>query len=1626
MSSLSNNMQILSNTLHKDASTHPLLTHTLKNLHTSLHAFPWSLTSEQVELLVNLGINVSPHGTLPHPHPVHKCIETHVLFNHWNHLAVQPSAVCFMKPSKFAKLSNSNPNFIELHNYIIDARDPTRYPSISSSLPTTPYLFIHDALMFISPNEIIDLFSNCPNLTHVFGTLVLPAESIHNIPSFYPDIYTYHHENGNLHYFLEGNPSPHYTQPKDAAIWLTTHTINGPNFSLSVVILESWLSVHSILITKYQPRVPTYKHYFRIPKTSLLPNPTNLNLPLHSRLVPTEVHASLFNYVRAVRTLRTSDPSAFIRSLRSKEEYRWVHASAWDQLVQFALATHNVTSPSLFAFIETFLRQILNHAKLTFLQFIPNPIHHAFFWLLAKALSYITPKPYSTIFHVASIISPLLHTYWLFSHPSPPQVILANYNQYFHPDPWLLFADRYSIVAMPKPFLSLTLQTPPPSPTSTPPPQPTQQTQPALPAPPPVQTSNPLNSTPFAPPSSLPPLQTPQSAQPTILSTSTPVLPPIVSPPITTCNNPDPLLTDPTAIGVILPFNQLYPGLSMPSHVCNFPSRLRDPNAPLPSYPITQVCLFDALSTLLQQPQHNLFQILAQYLPDSLVVGPEEKTSGYSTDHLDILLYHFDQPLIIHSSLGDEPHGPKNSRNLLHLYHFTGHWSAQPPSQPPLRGSGLSPFANAVLSFRCEDNSLLPIANVYVHKVNYHRAKNLSSNLKNENDGILLTQLKQSVNDNKLLSKLDSMMDNPVSRHVELIHIAGFPGCGKSHPVASLLKCKTFRNSFRVVVPTVELRSEWKDKLELPDFESWRISTWETSLLKLAKVLVIDEVYKLPNGFLDLAVALDPTLQFVILLGDPCQGTYHSLSPHSTNHHIYPETEYLSKYRDFYCLWTHRTPQVIANLLNVRSSSKENGQISRSNTLNASFPVLATSMAIATHLNQNGFRSITYAGSQGLTLNRLTYLCVDRYISLMSPGVTLVALTRSTKGIIFNGNYDLLGNLGYTNTLLESIFRGEKIDFQHLFHQQLRGSRIITQPIMSPTDRKMLRGGAILITKTAKIDINSSIDFLRQDSQLRSNPELIPLHDNFYLPPSRLVLSQSFSSSLHPPAKPNNTPFAPTPFEPSYPGYPFETYFANLPDPSEPESKEKWYKDKRSQQFPILNKGSPYSPFPANIVAPIHDSKKDSTLLPLSINKRLRFRPDNKPYQITELDHYVANHLFQSYCETLNTTIDIKVPFDAHLFAECINLNDYNQLTKKTRATLVANAYRSDPDWRFTFVRIFSKTQHKINTNSLYTSWKACQTLALMNDLIVLTLGPVKKYQRLINDPLRKSNIFTYGGKTPFDLSSFCQNHFTPKSTVANDYTAFDQSQLGESLCLEVLKMKRLSIPNNFIELHLTLKRNLYCQFGPLTCMRFTGEPGTWDDNTDYNLSVLFTLFQITNQAVLVSGDDSCINPIPPFNPRWNSIKKLLLLKFKLEYTKFPIFCGYYVGKAGALRAPTALAHKIHNALADDSISDKHLSYLSEFAIGHSLGEQLWTLLPHHEVLAQSALFDYFCRKTSKKNKLLLYVGPPKQEHLNLLTFDIESYQALRQYQRANLLSKHQPPPLAPTLEPVLQQIFNN
>nr|WPD94563.1 polyprotein [Grapevine Red Globe virus] len=1769
-------LEAVAPTIRKDTIAAPIAEAAARPFRSAMTMFPWAMSTEHRDFLRQCGITVPDLSTKSPPHPVHRTIETNLLHNVWHHYATSPSTVLFMKPSKFDKLAKANPNFTELHNYHVVPKVITRHPTTSHECPSTSTVFMRDALMYFSPSQILGLFLECPTLTNLYASLVVPPESDFTDLSLHPTLYKMIFQGDQLVYHLEDNPAHSYTQPLSALNWLKYTQISDGQLTLFVSILDSWGPVHSLLITRTPtPEAPKKDSVsFKVPSAILLPAAESLRQDIRHRLVPKSVYQNLFAYTRAVRTLRVTDPAGYIRTESQKPEYDWVTSAAWDNLQNFSLQTaphrtiaHYFLFRSPVARLKHWMRTNDYYLQLTAsaisapvastLTFFAFRLHTRKFealsifhhWFKAPTHLFLKPKaPFFWLFTVEDrpeLISPLLRglrdslpwnrfffparrlhsltlptvllaasiplgymAYRWFVGPDPPQQLDDAYHQYFHSKEGALTFQRQPHHCPPAPPLhlipasahhesesafrpivpedlpvdpSLVPELPPPLPSvgpmlipalretqdeldseapsaakltplpeapATPPPAlitpsrpfpPTPMNRmdpptlkPILPSPIPKPITNPskkaMSLRPKAPSFSLPIRSETRTFTEALASSSggigpdNPATNQLVPEPFVAPELDGPLLSDPTGHGPAKSWAAIFPR----DYASDSGSLLtRERNAPHSSqpYPAARYCLLLAVSKALDIPTPTLWNSLCQHLPD-IHLNPETTKLGLTTDHLTVHATIYNFLARVEHANGVLDLGILGSLTVFTIKHTEGnpgHLECS-PAPPPLAldGSRHSDLESFLLSYRLNDQ-LLPIQKIHKYRSHLSRAKNLISNMKNGFDGTMANVNPHHPSQaREHFLALDAQMDIATARTDSLVHIAGLAGCGKSYPVQRMLQKPIFSHN-KVGLPTTELRAEWKRNLKIKNSDNWRISTWESSLLKRARVLVIDEVYKMPRGYLDLTIQADPTAELIILLGDPIQGEYHSTHPSSTNALLSSEVTHLRSYMDMYSLWSRLIPKDMAAFFQVPSLSDEPGHNVFRLKSPQLHPILGNATSQAKTLAQLGYHAITIASSQGTTVRSPVVVQLGRNNSQLSMSHSLVALTRSTDGTNFTGDYTMLqGSSG--NTMFPLYHAGKSVDLLTLFPKQLTGLPLIKSPLRK---RKTQLTGAVATHASLPAAA-------RPPSVLSCFQSVKPHHcgdvffnapvisgdgaDNSaristnFLPETRRPLHFDLPTALPSPIAPSAVACTSAASEPLYPGEHFETRASNFLEVIAPDSKEKIVKGIRSIQFPWVNNDFILGSQTSTIIVPVHNSKNDPTLLPGSIAKRLRFRSSSSPYQISAADELLGNLLYSAWCDDMHYSPDAIVPFDEALFIECINVNEFAQLTSKSQSVILGNAYRSDPDWLWSVVRIFTKTQHKVNEASIFPDWKACQTLALAQVAVSLLLGPVKKYQRCFDNKARPSKSYYHASHTPVELSQWCPANMGHQHHLTNDYTAYDPSQGGEPVVPERLKMRRVSISQSLIDLHVHLKTNVDTQLGPLTSMRLTGEPGSYDYNSDYNLAVTASKFTLDPEthSVLISGDDLDISPPPPIRPTWPILEELLSLRFKTEVSRYGLFCGYYLGPAGAVRSPVALFAKLIIALDDVSIEDKKASYFSEFAVGHSLGQDMWALLPQNQVPYQSADFDFFCRNCPPSWKSALRIGSPDLSfieslnlattHLTSATFGVLSFDARRLY----------------------------
>jgi len=343
----------------------------------------------------------------------------------------------------------------------------------------------------------------------------------------------------------------------------------------------------------------------------------------------------------------------------------------------------------------------------------------------------------------------------------------------------------------------------------------------------------------------------------------------------------------------------------------------------------------------------------------------------------------------------------------------------------------------------------LPFDTWKTYRVTGKRAKTYASDLKNGFTGMLLR--KPPHPQERTGHKWDSLVDHYRGRDVRLIYMPGYNGCGKSYPTQSLLNAHpAIYGQAKISVPTNHLRKEWCEALTCEESETYRVGTFETVLLKTAKLLIVDEFIVLPSGYVDLACILDPAITHVVLLGDPTQLPARELDAEARWPSIQTEAARFRPFADYYCLWTRRSPQAVAKRLGVKSLNRTVGQITR-NVKFMKGPQIHMATIDADFASVTCPDPKTAASVQGLTYDQVVNISLDHNLA-KHGGKYLVNMlvNRSRAGLHFFGASSARVDEALEHQpFLRDFLAGKRVDIRRHFADELKGMRIITSPLLA-------------------------------------------------------------------------------------------------------------------------------------------------------------------------------------------------------------------------------------------------------------------------------------------------------------------------------------------------------------------------------------------------------------------------------------------------------------------------------------------------------------------------------------------------------------------------------------------------
>lgn len=995
------------------------------------------------------------------------------------------------------------------------------------------------------------------------------------------------------------------------------------------------------------------------------------------------------------------------------------------------------------------------------------------------------------------------------------------------------------------------------------------------------------------------------------------------------------------------------------------------------------VCLLQAFEQITGVPVLNSWHVLCMNLPQSELTGAAVIDAGLSTYAAVVLAYHYDIRIRV---LGDVPQGHPEvlgvrdpSQRILQdteicLYISPGHWSAVPPSifrgaaPPPSYATPqalhrqLTPFEQYLS--KSTDWTGEPVLSPWqTYYTSPARAKPYARDLKNGFTGTLRSSEGKGRVPPDFTASVDAMVDLARPRPVVFTAVLGAPGSSKSSGLFDSLKARwTWKDSFwKVSTPRARLRESISSTLALGNL-SWKVGTFETNIFKTGSCLIIDEISQMPPGYVDYCLIRDSTIKSVIVIGDVTQGEFHEPNADSSLNASGSEALYFRSFCSRYRAFSNSIPRAVSSAIGLPTRSRNEGFVELRARPNASYPMVCASEGEAKMYSTQGYNAFTFGTVQG---QRFEHLPVQISVSnatasIVSRGDFTSAMCRSNVGVIFifSGTYAAQKSLA-SDPLLSSIFNGNlKHRYVDLFATELRGLNLwcpsglfdpmalneTAPPAFAATPLPTFR---LFRGRTTELPRERASDAL--DALLTAAPDTLPEH---------LQAPTDFSRG------PATSGFDET-----------ETYliesYGEIPVR---ESRESYNHLDQSKQFDDAPWYYAYDNLSRMEQLFPRQRNDDPVTFHAAVDKRLRFASETKNRDQYTRRAFTGPLLFDGWCRTTGVEEHLIPPFNPELYAQCILENEFTKLTKKTQATLLNNADRADPDWRHTYVRIFIKSQLKVKLETLLSPFKAGQTLASFQDSVILVTGPMTRYLTLVAEPLYRPEYYYHPGHSPLQLSTWCQKHWksVPLNST-NDYTEFDQSQTGEALALEMVKLRAFGIPQHIMEYYFELKVGLSCQFGDLAVMRFTGEGPTLLFNSDFNAAVTGCQYELPpTMAVAVAGDDLAVNGQPTVRPGWESFRKFLTIKAKPEILRTASFCSWLLTPHGAIKEPRVVFAKL--MIARDRQEEKKVipSLMAEVAVGYHVGDHVYEHLDDLTLATHFWLIRYFILHAPLRFQLLL------------------------------------------------------
>nr|CAH2618717.1 polyprotein [Iranian poppy betaflexivirus]CAI5383887.1 polyprotein [Iranian poppy betaflexivirus] len=836
-------------------------------------------------------------------------------------------------------------------------------------------------------------------------------------------------------------------------------------------------------------------------------------------------------------------------------------------------------------------------------------------------------------------------------------------------------------------------------------------------------------------------------------------------------------------------------------------------------------------------------------------------------------------------------------------------------------------------------------AQVSTFSPNLNKAKKLLNSFRSMLIGLLID--KKKIDEGRILNKctLRSLLNGenkiPCPR-VKVVPFLGFAGSGKTSTLFKMINNSFSRVPFLWISPRARVLEEMVSKLETVHGKGKNAAikknfiTFEKALLlpSLPKLIILDEAPLLPPGYLDLLMLKEGVDEgtSVALVGDTLQCQFHCndnllLRGNELDVHAIIKGRSEAGLCTDYLLKSHRFgPHPILKF--VHTPGVEALTVLRKRVPSAECEAIL--VASDRDKRQAGgdldSRVMTVGESQGCNFNHCALILTDD-LNLSDIGTVITGITRARKVLEIvcdNAKYEFFSTYrrGINNCCMLATFNSDSI-------------KALCEPMLHGlTVHKMTEAGA---------------DF---ELKLEGDPFLKSMMNMVEEP----VLEEPQFESVEP------TEVYPKTHLPLVESNPFESMcFERM---NAREHREFFVNDDGwSMQFDDTIASKQLSTYlgPAHnpqCVFPRHKADDYITFC-AAVRKRLFF--SNPTTQL------------QKFAQVREKGRDIlkvflrKIPIDNSIstaeYEEAHNEFELKKISKST-AMITNHAIRSDTDWDERSIFLFMKSQLCKKKEKMFSDAKAGQTLACFAHSVLIKFSGVCRY---IEKKLSKSlppNYYVHQKKDFRQFEDWVKMNDFSGVCTESDYEAFDSSQDHVALAFEVALMEYLSFSQEVIDDYIFIKTHLYCKLGEFAIMRFTGEFCTFLFNTLVNMAFTFLKYDVKgNTSICFAGDDMCANQHLGLNRSEEHLLNLMTLKAKVDFTRTPTFCGWFLSPHGIVKCPILMCARLKHAIYKKELELVIDSYFLEFCFAYEKKEYLLDILNEVDLEYHYLLTRFFVKK---------------------------------------------------------------